>query len=481
MAGRAGSQSPRIEVIPDGEEHPRWDEIVDFVKRLGVELDPWQLRVLWASMLRRGSMWAAFAVAVCAPRQNGKNGILEMRELVGACLLGEKLVIHSAHLADTSKEGFRRLDELIEANAWLSREVKHIWRTNGHESIEFKNGNRIRFRTRTRGGGRGFSGSPVILDEPMFLPEVSMGSILPVVSAQEDPQIWYTGSAVDQTVHEDGIVFSRVRDRALKDTDDRLAYFEWSLDAHDPGLVHDEVLQDPAVWAATNPALGIRISPEYIDQEIGELDTRTFCVERLGVGDWPDPTLQRTVIDMLAWGALSDSTSAIGRDLCLAFDVSPDRSKATISAAGIRADGLRHVEVIEMHDGTEWLVDRLVELNLRHKPSRIVFDGVGPAGSLEADLVAVGVNVEEVTMEQHADACGRFYDEVANSTLRHLGQPELRNAIKGAKTRALGDRWAWSRRNSGVNITPLVASTLALWATATIAKTTKTVMPMVAA
>jgi hypothetical protein len=194
-------------------------EIVEeFVRRLGVDLDEWQWDVLRVSLRRDADRWAAFAVAVCMPRQNGKNGILEIRELIGACILGERLLIHSAHLADTSKEGFRRLDELIDSNAWLSSQVKHIWRTNGHEAIEFVDGCRIRFRTRTRGGGRGFSGSPVIFDEAMFLPEVSMGSILPVISAQPDPQIWYMGSAVDQTIHEDGVSFARVRDRALRGT-----------------------------------------------------------------------------------------------------------------------------------------------------------------------------------------------------------------------------------------------------------------------
>jgi phage terminase large subunit-like protein len=416
-------------------------------------------------------------VGVCAPRQNGKNGILEVRELVGARLLGEKLQIHSAHLADTSKEGFRRLDEVLEANEWLSKDVKHIWRTNGHESIEFRDGNRIRFRTRTRGGGRGFSGSPVILDEAMFLPEVSMGSILPVVSAQSDPQIWYTGSAVDQTIHEDGVAFSRLRDRALKGSDDRLAFSEWSFEADDPGLVHDEVINDPAVWAAANPALGIRITPEYIHQEIGELEGRTFAVERLCVGDWPDPQLQRSVIDMLQWGTLTDSTSAIADGLVFAFDVSPDRQFASVSVAGRRADGFGHVEMTDRREGTDWIVERLTELNVRHKPERVVFDAVGPAGSLEDELRKAGVPVEAVTTEEHADACGMFYDAVANGELRHLGQPELRNALKGAKTRALGDRWAWSRRNSGVDITPLVSSTLAHWGSATLSPARE---PMVA-
>jgi hypothetical protein len=38
-----------------------------------------------------------------------------------------------------------------------------------------------------------------------------------------------------------------------------------------------------------------------------------------------------------------------------------------------------------------------------------------------------------------------------------------RAAIRGAKARPLVDRWAWSRTKSTVDISPLVASTLALW------------------
>ena len=139
-----GSQRPRIAVVPKGTRHPKWAEVIDFVDQLGVKLDKWQWLVLRTSLLRRSSRWAAFTVGVCAPRQNGKNAILEVRELVGALLLGEKLLIHTAHLADTSKEAFRRLEDLLDQNEWLSSQVRHVWRTNGHESIEFMDGRRIR-------------------------------------------------------------------------------------------------------------------------------------------------------------------------------------------------------------------------------------------------------------------------------------------------------------------------------------------------
>ena len=63
----------------------------------------------------------------------------------------------------------------------------------------------------------------------------------------------------------------------------------------------------------------------------------------------------------------------------------------------------------------------------------------------------------------YGKACGLFVDPVGERQLRHLGQDELDAAIRGAKARPLVDRWAWSRTKSTVNISPLVAATLALW------------------
>jgi hypothetical protein len=467
-----GCQVPRIRVVPEGDDHPLWDEVPEFVAATGTWLDEWQMDVLRTSLLRRGGRWAAFAVAVCAPRQNGKNGILEMRELVGPLLLGEKLIVHTAHLADTSKEGFRRLDELIDANAWLSAKVRHIWRTNGHESIEFVNGARIRFRTRTRGGGRGFSGSPVIFDEPMFLPEVSMGSILPVISAQPDPQVWYTGSAVDQTLHEDGTVFSRVRDRAIRGEDPSLAYFEWSLEADSPDQVDELDAADHEVWARTNPALGIRITPEYILSERRELDARTFAVERLGVGDWPDPdALAGGVISFEDWKALADERSQPRDPVCFAVDAPPDRSRASIAVAGFRSDDLAHVEIVESRGGTGWVVQRAVELCRAHGPLAFIVDVRGPAASLLHELKEADVPVGVVGGTEYANACGLIYDLIDQERIRHLGTPELNSAVRVARKRDLGDAWAWSRKRSSTDISPLVAATLALWGVSSRAQT----------
>lgn len=465
-----GAQVARIRVVPEGVDHPRWSEVEDFVRQLGVDLDPWQWDIFRTALMRDPSLsvWAAFAVACCAPRQNGKNGILEPRQLAGAYILGEPLQIHSAHLADTSKEGFRRLDQLLEANAWLSKDVKHIWRTNGHEAIEFRNGCRIRFRTRTRGGGRGFSGSPTYFDESMYLPEISMASIMPVISAQPDPQIWYMGSAVDQAWHEDGVVFARVRDRALNGNRKRLAYWEWSLPYETPDQIPDDLdVQEAA--AKSNPAYGIRISPDYVEAEHRELPARSLAVERYGVGDWPpvDGSADQ-VIPIEVWDAMADDPAADGArmldPICIAFDTTPDRSRSAIVSAGRRADDLLQIEVTDHRPGTTWVPARLAELAERHEPVAIMCDAAGPAGSLVHQCELLGLEVTVVTAPEYAKAFGHVLDKVEERGFRHLGGENLRSAVKGATKRPIGDgAFAWGRRHSLVDITPLVGGTLALW------------------
>jgi hypothetical protein len=75
-----------------------------------------------------------------------------------------------------------------------------------------------------------------------------------------------------------------------------------------------------------------------------------------------------------------------------------------------------------------------------------------------------------VGAKEHAQACGLFFDLAEQSALRHLGTAELTNAIAGATTRSLGDAEAWARKSSLVDISPLVAITLATWGLAALKK-----------
>lgn len=461
-----GQQQPRVESVPDGVDHPDGQAASELVAAAGITLDPWQDHVFRRSLRVRGQKWAAFEVGLVCPRQNGKNELIVARELAGLFVLGERLLIHSAHQFDTSLEAFRRLVTVIEDNEWLDREVRRpggIKRSHGEEGVELKNGQRIRFRTRTKGGGRGFSSDCLILDEAMILPESSHGALLPTLSARPNPQVWYTGSAVDQTVHPDGVVLTRVRERGLAGQDPALAFFEWSLDEPNPADLSPERSGNVDVWAQANPGLGIRISAAHIANERASMDPRTFAVERLGVGDWPQIDGDGSVISVKDWDGLADPRSRTVGPVVFAFDVSPDRRKATVSVCGRRRDGLPHVETVETLKGTAGLVDYLVARVEKNDPIAVVLDDKGPAGSLAPALEERGVKLTKVTANEHAQACGMLFDAVQQRKLRHLGTLELQSALRGASTRPLGEAWAWSRKSSSVDISPLVAGTLALW------------------
>lgn len=472
-----GVQIPRVRSVP-AYVSSRGQEVIEVARTAGLMLDPFQQLVLVdACGCLAGGKWAASSIGVNLARQNGKGGITEARQLAGVFAFGEALQVHSAHEFQTATEAMLRMEELLAGTPEFAAQVKSVSRSHGSEGFIFKSGQRIRYRTRTKGGGRGFSARETLyLDEAMILQESFIGALLPTLSAQSvhgNPQVWYTGTAVDQLIHEHGQVFARIRARGISGDDPALAYFEWSAaDATDGEgqpitpehpMVAD-LLEDARAIAAANPSLGIRISEDYVAEERRSMDPRTFAVERLGIGDWPAlESTGESPISIKAWDGCADRRSKIAGEVAFAFDVTPDRRWATISVSGARQDGLVHGEVVERRRGTGWVVDRLVGLADEHEPVGVICDQRSPAASLVRELVDAGIEVTMTDTNEHAEACGLLFDLVEQDRFRHLGTPELAAAIKGAARRALGDAWGWSRRLSGTDISPLVSLTLAVW------------------
>lgn len=272
---------------------------------------------------------------------------------------------------------------------------------------------------------------------------------------------------MDQEIHEHGVPFARLRERGISMAP-TVSWHEWSAPVDElVGLTTEDLLENRPWWHAANPSMGEGlIAEETMQAEIEEMAARTAAVELFGIGDWPRTDgLDETVISIQAWDALENQGSQLQEPFCLAFDVSPDR-RTSIAAAGYNQHGKFHVELHENKAGTGWVVQRLAEMVERGNPELVVCDGVGPAASLLVALDEAGVKVETFNSPEHGQACGRLVDMVNDGTLEHLGSAELRDAVRGSKKRELGDAWAWSRKNSSVDISPLVAATLALGAAA---------------
>jgi hypothetical protein len=78
-------------------------------------------------------------------------------------------------------------------------------------------------------------------------------------------------------------------------------------------------------------------------------------------------------------------------------------------------------------------------------------------------LEAHGLNVIVPTSSEVAQSAEGFFDAVMEGTLRHAGDARLTAAVAGAGQRTLGEAWAWGRRQSTSDISPLVAASLARW------------------
>src|SRR5579862_550901 len=108
-AAPRGRQTPRVSWHPKPLGNiEQGKDAVALCEAAGLFLDDWQRWFLETSLAERSpSRWTAFEVGLMASRQNGKNVLIEARELAGLFVVREELIIHSAHLADTSNESFQ--------------------------------------------------------------------------------------------------------------------------------------------------------------------------------------------------------------------------------------------------------------------------------------------------------------------------------------------------------------------------------------
>lgn len=447
-------------------------EVADLARLAGFAPDPEQALAL-DLMFAVGpdGRRASFEVAVICARQNLKTGLLKMAALGWLFITDQRLVVWSAHEFRTAQEAFRDMDELCASHPAIAARVAHVYRGNGDEAIELKSGARLIFKARTKGGGRGLSGDKVVLDEAFALQPVHMGALLPTLSARPDPQVVYASSAglVDSGV------LRAIRDRGRAGGDPSLTYLEWcdSGSWSEPGCARDKcdhgltavgcALDDRDRWRAANPALGRRIDVESIAAERRALPASEFARERLGW--WDEPGITSKDLTPEVWEAALDTSPIEPGAVGLAIDVAPGQQSAAIAVAGVNADEVLTVEVMDHRSGSRWLVERLVAIleasGDRQRPVGILPGS--PAGSLIPDLEAAGVNLVKLRGEEFAQACGAFSAAVVEGETKHRGQEALTTAVLGASSRPAGDAWRWSRKDSTTDICPLVAVTVARW------------------
>lgn len=447
-------------------------EVADLADAIGLPLDPEQRLALDLMFAENGDRLAALEFAIVAPRQNIKTHLFKAAAWGDLLLFDQNLVVWSAHEFNTAMEAFRDMEELADGSPLISRRIKKISHENGGEGIEFMSGQRLRFKARTKGGGRGITGDRVFLDEWFAGQAAHLGSLLPTLAAKSmtgDPQVRYGSSA--------GLVGSemlrRLRDRGRSGTDPGLVYLEWCAPegtCTDPNCTHlvgaeGCALDDLELIGRANLALGRRISVEFVQTMRLSMPAEEFAREFLGW--WDEPAGDGAGITAEQWAACADREAVIAEPCALAVDVSPGHLSGAIAVAG------GAVHLAEHHPGTSWIVPSLLNIVEEHTVTAVGIDPTGPAGALLPDLERAGFVIRTpktpkaliVSLDgrEAAQACEAFLADVVAGKFVHRDQGALGAAVAAAGRRQVGDTWKWSRRDSTVDISPLVAATAAHW------------------
>jgi hypothetical protein len=249
-------------------------------------------------------------------------------------------------------------------------------------------------------------------------------------------------------------------EQALAAGDPGIAIFDWGADTEAAG--YDP--RNPATWWAAHPALGDTIAEAAIAAELARTsDIAAF--ERSILNVWPRPRdLAGLAFSLERWAGLGDLESR-GPVVAIGFDVAGDRSYAAIATAA-SVDGRAVVEVADYRTGTVW-VDAAIRDLMRAHPGVPVVCDARAAGTIADRLELGGAEILRTGSAQMASACADLVDQVNTGSIAHRAQAVLDECLAVAGRRALGDGFAWSRKASAGDISPLVAVTLAAWAART--------------
>lgn len=449
-----------------------------FAEAMGTPFMPWQ-RYVADVVLEVDPYTGLLAyrhVLLMVPRQSGKT-TLELAIMAWrASAWPKQNIVYAAQTRNAAREKWEEehVPTLLAAPS-IAKRINKVVLTNGREAIKFLNRSRWGITSNTETAGHGPTLDMGMIDEAFSHEDNRMeAAFSPAMITRPQPQQWIVSTA--GTIKSEFLNGKREMAREIIESgaSSRIAAFDWTAAA---SAEEKFDRTDRRVWRRTMPALGHTITEDNIQAELEsmantptEFDRAYLNITKLELVE-ADPNVPSDV-----WPDLFDEDSRPGPDIALAIDVTPSRDYASISSASLRPDGRMHLELIDHHSGTDWVAGRAAELVEKYNAVGLALDLAGPAGSLLIPLEKYGIKRPEdankpkrrqlaiPTVQQVAAACADFTDAARQGLLRHAGAVPLNVAVAGARSRPLGDGgYGWGRKSSGIDISPLVATTLARW------------------
>lgn len=449
------SARPRWETERDRARPTYGPAVARVAAALGRPLLPWQAQLanVAGETLPDGRMAHPLVIAL-VPRRAGKTVLTLATLIQRAAVRRDARCWYTAQTAGDAARALR--DEwlpLIDASP-LARSVGRRL-TNGSEHLRLPSiGGRIGVFPPGRTGLHGQDADVVVVDEAWaFSAEQGAqldAAIGPAQATRPGRQRWIISAGGDA----DSTWLLHLRDvgrAAAESGDPGLAYVEFSAD---PDL---DDLDDPTTWARVHPAVGHTIDLDALRADRAVMDRDAFNRGYLTI--FTEHTAE-AVIERAAWAACADPGAAVTGRIALAYDVAVDLAWSSIAVASRAPDGRVTVELAAYLPGTGALVAEVERMRLAHRAT-VAAPPDGPATIATTELRRRGVEVDQLPGPAYSTACQALLDDVRRGQLVHRGQRALDVAARGAARRELGDGWAWTRKASHVDVSPIVAATVA--------------------
>ena len=389
-------------------------------ENLGFELFEWQKEVSNTALeLDDNGNFFYRTCGATVGRQNGKTTLLVFRIALELLKPGT-MTIYTSQDRNQARHKFDEHVELLMGTPFKKRIKKYV-RANGQEALYMNNGSSYRVVTPNSTVARGLSVDLACIDEALTHDLRLVSAIQPTMATKPSAQLWITSNA--------GGPYSTLLQHYRKlghEKSPALCWHEWT-----PYEDNFDMF-DENVWYEAIPTLGEEagVTLPAVQEAVQTTDPQIFAQEWLNV--WPSLVTQ-TVIDADKWDKLIRHDVQIQNYMVFGVDVSPDRDRASIGAAGING-AFTALEVIESENRIGWLKDRILELHVKWRMPFVIDSGAA-ASSLIGELEAEGVSIIPINMRQYGQACGSFYDAVEEGTIAHLGDIRSQPAIEGATTR----------------------------------------------
>lgn len=412
-------------------------EVIDFAELIGEPLIPWQRWLVQHALeLNPDGTFRFRVVLVLVARQSGKTTVKRVVSLYRMFMDGARLVLGTAQDVSLAREVWQACIDTIQASPELVPELDSVRRVNGDEHFRLTNGARYKIAASNRRAGRGLSVDELNIDELREQRSWDAWSALSkTTSAREHGQAWAMSNAGD----DESVVLNALRDAALAGRDPSIGLFEWSAP-------DDCDLDDEQAWCQANPGLGYTVSEAAIRSALGTDPPAVFRTEVL---------CQRvdsldSAVDLSAWKASADPAgdmSSLRDRVVCCVDVAPDGQHVALVAAATDDAGRVRVETVAAWSSTDAARDALADVVARVRPRAVGWFPSGPAAALGPTLR--GLEAQEITGGQVAEACQSFADLVRARRVLHPDDPLLNAHVAGSSKLRSGDGWRFTRRGAG--------------------------------